>query len=218
MVSLTLIIGNKNYSSWSLRPWLALKQAQLDFEEIYIPLYTSQSRQEILQYSQAGKVPVLHHGDVKVWESLAICEYIAEQFEPSLWPQDITKRAIARSISHEMHAGFQNLREHMPMNCRARLPGKGMSAEVQVDIDRVTEIWRNCRQNYGENGDFLFGTFTIADAMYAPVVLRFLTYGVQLGAIERAYSDSILQLSAMRSWLEAASQEKETIPQYESIP
>ncbi|NJK50276.1 glutathione S-transferase family protein [Candidatus Gracilibacteria bacterium] len=215
MTELTLVIGNKNYSSWSLRPWLAMQQAQLKFTEIRIPLYTPSSRQEILQYSCAGKVPILLHGNVKVWESLAICEYIAENFEPNLWPRDSIPRAIARSVSHEMHAGFQDLRNNMPMNCRARLPGKGMTTSVQKDIDRITEIWRDCRQNYGKEGGFLFGDFTIADAMYAPVVMRFVTYGVQLGAIEQAYVDTILQLRAMQSWLEAASQEQDAIANFE---
>jgi glutathione S-transferase len=192
-----------------------MKQAELEFTEIRIPLYTPSSRQEILKYSPAGKVPVLHHGNVKVWESLAICEYIAEQFEPSLWPKDSTAKAIARSVSHEMHAGFQNLRAHMPMNCRARLPGQGRTTAVQADIDRITTIWRDCRENFGAGGDFLFGHFTIADAMYAPVVLRFVTYGVTLDAVEQAYADAILQLRAMQSWLEAASQEKETNPNFD---
>ncbi|WP_083856874.1 glutathione S-transferase [Stanieria cyanosphaera] len=156
MTKLTLIIGNKNYSSWSLRPWLVMKKIGLDFEEIRIPLYQPNSKQQLLQHSPAGKVPILHHGEITVWESLAICEYLAENFDSNILPQESTARAIARSVSSEMHAGFLNLRSSMPMNCRARLPGKGMNPQVAVDIARITFIWRDCRQKFGFEGDFLF--------------------------------------------------------------
>jgi glutathione S-transferase len=215
MNQLTLVIGNKNYSSWSLRPWLAMKKIRLDFTEVRIPLYTPESRQQLLQYSPVGKVPVLHHGEVTVWESLAICEYIAENFEPNLWPQDKIARAIARSVSNEMHAGFFSLRHQMPMNCRASLPGKGMTPEVKADIERIKTIWRDCRHNFGRKGNFLFGHFTIADAMFAPVVARFVTYEVSLEGVEKAYADFIWQLPEMQLWLEAAKQEKETITAFE---
>ncbi|MEG3436482.1 glutathione S-transferase family protein [Pannus brasiliensis CCIBt3594] len=211
MSELTLVIGNKNYSSWSLRPWLAMKQAELDFQEIRIPLYAENSREEILKYSPSGKVPVLLHNNLVIWESLAICEYIAEQFEPGLWPEDGKIRAIARSVSHEMHGGFFALRQNMPMNCRARHPGQGMTPEVEKDIQRISEIWRDCRTEYGQDGDFLFGNFSIADAMFAPVVLRFVTYGVKLGAIEQEYADTIYNLHNLQAWVEAGVQETEII-------
>jgi glutathione S-transferase len=213
---LTLVIGNKNYSSWSLRPWLAMKQFGLSFDEIRIPLYTSDAPAQIRQYSPSGKVPVLLHGTQTVWDSLAICEYLAEEFSTlHWWPEDKTARAIARSISAEMHSGFQNLRENMPMNCRARLPGKGMTPEVQKDIDRITAIWQECRHKFGMNGNFLFGQFTIADAMFAPVVLRFVTYGVELDAVANAYAEAILALPALQDWLKEAEAEPEAIAAYE---
>lgn len=213
MTKPTLVIGNKNYSSWSLRPWLAMKQLSLDFDEVRIALYTPESPEKIRSFSPSGKVPILVHGTLKVWDSLAICEYLAEQF-PTLhwWPKDRTARAIARSISAEMHSSFQHLRHSMPTNCRARLPGKGMTSEVQVDIDRITAIWRECRQRSGNGGSLLFGEFTIADAMFAPVVTRFITYDVQLDSISRAYAEKILALPAMQEWMKAAEAEIETIP------
>ncbi len=212
MAKLTLVIGNKNYSSWSLRPWLAMKQFGLDFDEVRIALYTPESTEKIQQYSPSGKVPVLIHDTLTVWETLAICEYLAEQF-PTIqwWPEDQIARAIARSVSAEMHSGFQNLRQNMPMNCRARLPGKGMSPEVQKDIDRITAIWQECRQRFGSGGNLLFGEFTIADAMFAPVVSRFLTYDVPLDPVSKAYAEAILALPAMQEWIKAGEAELETI-------
>jgi glutathione S-transferase len=210
MNQLTLVIGNKNYSSWSLRAWLAIKQAGLDFAEICIPLDTLTTNQEIRRYSPSGKVPVLLHGDLITWESLAICEYIAESFASNLWPEDREQRAIARSVSGEMYSGFQDLREHMPMNCKARLPGFGMNPYVQADIDRITAIWLECRHKFGNAGDFLFGNFSIADAMFAPVVSRFVTYDVKLDAVSQAYVDAVFALPAMQEWLEAATLEVES--------
>ncbi len=212
MTKPTLVIGNKNYSSWSLRPWLAMKQLSLDFDEVRIALYKSESPEKIRQYSPSGKVPVLIHDTLTVWDSLAICEYLAEQF-PTLhwWPEDRTARAIARSISAEMHSGFQHLRQSMPMNCREHLPGKGVTPEVQADIERITAIWRECHQQFGSSG-LLFGEFTIADAMFAPVVTRFITYDVQLDSVSRAYAEKILALPAMQEWMKAAEAERETIP------
>jgi glutathione S-transferase len=212
MTNLTLIIGNKNYSSWSLRPWLAMKQAGIEFEEVRIPLYTPETRQKLWQYSPSGKVPALLHNGLTVWESIAICEYVAELFPDHNWfPKDREARAIARSVSAEMHAGFVNLRQNMSMDCRNRYPGQGMKPGVQEDINRITSIWRDCRQNYGKNGDFLFGNFTIADAMYAPVVSRFVTYDVQLEPISKAYADAIWSLPAMQDWVAAAIAEPEVI-------
>lgn len=216
MTKLILVIGNKNYSSWSLRPWLTMKQFDLDFEEVYIPLYQSESSTKIKQYSPSGKVPVLIDNDLAVWDSLAICEYLAEIFpEYNWWGKDKQIRAIARSISAEMHSGFQHLRHNMPMNCRAKYPGKGMTPEVQKDINRITTIWQECRQKFGDEGEMLFGKFTIADAMYAPVALRFITYDVQLDSVCRNYIDTLIALPAMQEWIEAAKAETETIPEYE---
>jgi glutathione S-transferase len=215
MTKLTLIIGNKNYSSWSLHPWLVMKKIGLDFEEIRIPLYQPNSKEQLLQHSPAGKVPILHHDNIPVWESLAICEYLAENFEPSILPQEPVARAVARSVSSEMHAGFLNLRSSMPMNCRARLPGKGMNSQVAADIARIKAIWRDCRQKFGSEGNFLFENFTIADAMFAPVVIRFVTYGVELDPVSQAYADRIWQMPEMQSWIEAGCQEEEILPQFE---
>lgn len=216
MTNLTLIIGNKNYSSWSLRPWLAMKQFELDFEEIYIPLYQSESSAKIKQYSPSGKVPVLLHNNFSIWDSLAICEYLAETFpELNWWGQNKQIRAIARSISAEMHSGFQSLRHNMPMNCRAKYPGKGMTPEVQKDIDRITKIWQEYRQKFGGEGEMLLGKFTIADAFYAPVALRFITYDVQLDPVCQNYLNSLIALPAMQEWIEAGKAETETIPEYE---
>ncbi len=216
MTNLTLVIGNKNYSSWSLRPWLAMKQFGLEFNEIYIPLYQPESSTKIRHYSPSGKVPVLIHDSQVIWDSLAICEYLAETF-PNLhwWAPDKNARTIARCISAEMHSGFLKLREHMSMNCRVKYPGKGMARGVQQDIDRITAIWRECRQKYGADGNMLFGQFTIADAMYAPVVLRFMTYGVELDTVSQNYADAILALPSLQEWLKAAEVEKEVISAYE---
>lgn len=210
MDELTLVIGNKNYSSWSLRPWIIMKQVGLKFQEINITLYQPDSTEKIKQYSPSGRVPALIHEDLIIWDSLAICEYLAEIF-PHLywWLEDKKYRAVARSISAEMHSGFLDLRQNMPMNCRAKLPGQGLTPAVQQDIDRITNIWQECRQNFGQRGDFLFGQFTIADAFFAPVVMRFMTYDVKLDAISRDYTQAILGLPAMQEWLTAAKNENE---------
>ncbi len=211
MPELTLVIGNKNYSSWSLRPWLALKQTGQPFKELRIPIHEENSLKEILKYSPSGRVPCLADGEVKVWESLAICDYLAERFpKAGLWPAEPKARAYARSISNEMHAGFQALRKNFTMNIRGRI-SKPISKEIQEDIDRITGIWKESRMNYGKNGAFLFGDFTIADAMYAPVVTRFITYGVKVDSTSEAYMKSILGIPAMQEWIKAASAEKEVI-------
>ncbi|NEQ25922.1 MAG: glutathione S-transferase family protein, partial [Microcoleus sp. SIO2G3] len=194
-----------------LRPWLAMKQAGLDFAEIRIPLDTPTSHQEIRRYSPSGRVPVLLHNDLTIWESLAICEYVAERFAPNLWHEDTAARAVARSVSAEMHAGFASLRQNMPMDCRARHPGLGMNASVQADVDRITAIWRECREKFGDGGDLLFGHFTIADAMFAPVVSRFITYDVQLDSVAQAYAEAVWALPAMQEWVLAANNEVESI-------
>ena len=214
MSELTLVIGNKNYSSWSLRPWLAMRVAGIPFAEHRIPLYGPGSKAQILVYSPAGKVPCLADGDLRVWDSLSICEYLAEK-HPGLWPQDPAARALARSVSAEMHSGFANLRAKMSMNIRKRYPGLGRTPESLADVARIVSLWSDCRARYGKGGRFLFGAFSIADAMYAPVVLRFRTYEVELPADCRAYSDAVLALPAMQDWIAAAMAETESLPQFE---
>ncbi|TMH25776.1 MAG: glutathione S-transferase family protein [Betaproteobacteria bacterium] len=199
-----LIIGNKNYSSWSLRPWIAMKVYGMPFDEKRIHLYATGSKAEILRYSPAGKVPVLHDEGTVVWDSLAILEYLAER-EPRLWPRAAAERARALAISAEMHAGFAKLREHMSMNIRKRYLGKGRTPEVLAEIGRISAIWGEAK------GPFLFGEFSAADAMYAPVVLRFRTYAVE--GPNRRYMDTMLALPAMREWIEAAEREPESIPE-----
>jgi glutathione S-transferase len=210
----TLVIGNKAYSSWSLRPWLAMKQAGLAFDEVKIPLYADGHADKIRRYSPAGKVPVLVDGAVTVWDSLAICEYLAERHpEKRLWPADAAARARARAVSAEMHAGFAALRGNMAMNVRRSYPGLGRTPEVAHDIVRIGEIWSSALRQYG--GPFLFGEFGIADAMYAPVATRFCTYAVALGADAQAYAERVLALPAMRAWYAAAAAEREMLPQFE---
>src|SRR5215210_31484 len=203
-----LVIGNKNYSSWSLRPWIALKTLGVDFEERRIPLYGPGSKAAILKHSPAGKVPILIDGAITVWDSLAILEYLAEK-NAALWPSSRSDRARARSIAAEMHSGFPNLRNHMSMNVRRRYPGKGRTPEVLADIERIQAIWSQAKK------PFLFGTFSAADAMYAPVALRFRTYVVDLAGGARAYWDALLALPAMQEWIAAAERESESIPQFE---
>ncbi len=215
MTSLTLVIGNKNYSSWSLRPWLAMKQMGLEFTEIRLPLYQVGSSAEVRRYSPAAKVPVLLHNDITVWDSLAILDYLIEQFPVLPWLPTVAKpRAIARSICAEMHSSFADLRQHMPMNIRTHTLRSEVIPSVQADITRITTIWHECRETFGSGGDFLFGAFTIADAMYAPVVSRFITYGVQLDSVCSTYAEAILSLSAMQHWIAAAKSEAETIESY----
>lgn len=215
-MDLTLVIGNKNYSSWSLRPWLVLKQAGIPFQEVSVSLYTETSRAEIGKYSPSGKVPVLIDVKITVWESLAIGEYLADKFpHKHLWPADPAARATARSVATEMHAGFSSLRQHMSMNCRKHLPGKGRTPEVLKDIARITTLWSDCRARFGKGGGFLFGKFSIADAMYAPVALRFVTYAVELDPVSTAYVQAITALPAIQQWVADARAETEVIPQFE---
>ncbi|WP_416666392.1 glutathione S-transferase family protein [Egbenema bharatensis] len=212
MAPFTLIIGNKNYSSWSLRAWLTLKQSGIPFEEIRIPLDQPNTRSQLLQHSPSGLVPVLKHGSLTLWESLAICEYIAEQApDRLLYPAGMEERAVARSVSAEMHAGFAALRQYLPMDCRSRISKHPIPDNVQAEIDRVLELWRMCRQEFGEGGEFLFGQFSIPDAMFAPVVTRFITYDVAMDDVSQAYAASILSLPAMQEWLTAAAAEVEVI-------
>ena len=213
---LTLAIGNKNYSSWSLRPWLVLRQAGIPFEEVRIPLYCPESDAALAKWSPSGKVPALHDGTATMWDSLAICETLAERFpEKRLWPADAAARATARAVSAEMHAGFAALRTHMSMNIRARRPGQGRTPECLADIGRIVAIWTTCRTRYGADGAFLLGDFSIADAMYAPVVLRFQTYAVALNGAAKSYAETILALPALQAWVADAIAESERIAQFE---
>ena len=204
---LKLVIGDRNYSSWSLRPWLAIKQAKLPFEEIFIRLRDTGTKAAIFKYSPSGKVPCLIDGDTVVWESLAICEYLAES-EPSLWPADRRARAEARSVCAEMHSGFGALRQNLPMQISASKPYEERNAEVKADLARIVKIWESCRARFAAGGPFLFGPFTIADAMYAPVVWRFVTYAVDAPAASRAWLDTMCALPAMQEWRAAALAEK----------
>lgn len=207
-MALTLVVGNKNYSSWSMRPWLVLKKSGAAFEEIVIPLDRPETRAEIFKHSPSGFVPTLKDDELTIWESLAICEYLAEKLpDASLWPKDPSARAIARSVSNEMHSGFSALRTNMPMNVRGNLPGKGRAPGVQEDINRISAIWRDCRTRFGQNGPYLFGAFSIADAMYAPVASRFVTYQVDLDADAKAYVNTLWSDPAMAAWVEGARRE-----------
>ena len=207
-----LIIGNKNYSSWSLRPWLLLKEAGIDFEEHRIALDQPGSANEIAEFSPAGRVPVLQLEDVTVWDSLAIAETVAERWpHKQLWPADAAARAHARSISAEMHAGFATLRSCMPMNCRAMGRKISLPDELGDEIDRIIAIWVDCHRQYGSGGGWLFGDFSIADAMFAPVVLRFRTYGINLPESAGFFPHRLLESKAMQEWLAAAESEIEVI-------
>jgi glutathione S-transferase len=211
-MSLTLIIGNKNYSSWSLRPWIAMKAAGIPFAEKVIPLYEPGSRDEVLRYSPTGKVPVLIDGDEHVWESLAILEHLAERFpDAGLWPRDARARSHARVVACEMHAGFQALRKHCTMNLWLPVKARPQPDEVLADMRRIEALWADCRARFGERaesgGPFLFGAYGAADAMYAPVVARFHNYGLPVGAGTQRYMEAMMALPAWREWTAAAFKE-----------
>jgi len=208
----TLIIGNKNYSSWSLRAWLLLREADIEFEEHRIALDVDDTRAEIARFTDAGRVPVLVLDDQSIWDSLAIAETVAERWpDKQLWPADPAARAHARSVSAEMHSGFEALRNAMPMNCRAMGRKVPLPDGLTADIDRVIEIWTDCHQRYSDAGEWLFGEFCIADAMFAPVVLRFRTYGINLPESAAVFGKRLLESNAMQEWLSAAETELEVI-------
>ncbi|WP_315833415.1 glutathione S-transferase family protein [Bradyrhizobium prioriisuperbiae] len=217
-MSLTLVIGNKNYSSWSMRPWVALRAAGIAFDEIVIPLYTDAAdKQRILDVTRSGKVPALVDGDLTVWDSLAIIEYAAERFpEAKLWPQDRAMRAHARSISAEMHSSFGALRNECGMNLHRPVRAKALSVQAQADIARIQEIWTDCRARYGAQGPFLFGGFSGADAMYAPVVHRLRIYAVNVTPPVCAYMEAMQALPAFRQWTEAGLAETLVIEKFEN--
>jgi glutathione S-transferase len=208
MAELTITIGNKNYSSWSLRGWLALKQTGAAFAEVVVPLDRPDTKERILAAGPSGRVPVLRHGTLTIWDSLAIGEYLAERFpQAGLWPADAEARAVARAVTAEMHAGFAALRDHMPMDLRGHYPGLGRGPGVAEDIARVLDIWEDCRARFGRGGDYLFGGFSLADAAYAPVVTRFVTYEVSLEGPAAAYRDAVLAWPALEAWTAAARAE-----------
>jgi len=215
MAEFTLVIGNKNYSSWALRPWILMRHLGLPFEEKQILLDTPTFKEEVAKYGPSGNMPVLKHGNVTVWDSLAICEYLAD-ITGKGWPRDLEARAFARSVCAEMHAGFVNLRMEWPFNARARNRRTLMTPGLEMDIERIDEIWIDCRRRYGsDHGPWLFGEYGIADAMYAPVVLRFNTYRAQVSDTTRWYMAEALQDPALQEWVHAAQQEPWTIEAFE---
>lgn len=212
MAGLTLIIGNKNYSSWSLRPWLLLRHHGVDFEEKRVPLFTDVTARELARFDSDYKVPVLVHGDLVIWDSLSIVEYVSETcLHGRGWPDGRDARAVARSVSAEMHSSFSAVRSELPMNCRKTFENVHLSQSAQREIDRVKAIWRHCRERFGAGGEWLFGDFSIADAMFAPMVLRFAGYRVPLSGTEADYARSVLKHPALAEWIGAARLETEVI-------
>ncbi len=218
-MTLKLVIGNKNYSSWSMRPWLALRANHIAFEEVFIPLYTGDAdKQRILGFTRSGKVPALIDGDVTVWDSLAIIEYLAERFpDARLWPDDRASRAHARSVSAEMHSGFMALRNECAMNLHRPIRSVALSQDARANIARIQEIWLECRQRYGKLGPFLFGTFGAVDAMFAPVVYRFRTYAIDVVPEAQAYMDTMMALPAVDEWTKAGLAETLLVDRVEGI-
>lgn len=208
-----LVIGNKLYSSWSLRPWLLLRHLGIAFDEVVIPIREPGSAAELARYTPSAKVPVLVDGDVTVWDSLAIAEYVAERWpEAPVWPADRKARALARAVSAEMHSGFTALRAACPMNLGKRFAEADRGERVAADVARIIEIFRDARERFGAGGPFLFGAFSVADAMFAPVLTRFETYAVPLDPVSAAYSETVLGLPAYQEWRRAALVEPWTMP------
>jgi glutathione S-transferase len=204
MSALTLVIGTRKLSSWSFRPWMVLKQLGIPFEEVEIILESPQAKELLRVHSPSGRVPVLKDGNLSVWDSLAICEYLAEKHpDAKLWPTHRSARAMARSVSAEMHSGFLSVRQQMPMDCGLRTT-KALSPEVRADVDRIVLLWAECRRGFGQGGPYLFGTFSIADAMFAPVVSRFISYGVPLPEEAKRYVDTMAADPSFRAWMELA--------------
>jgi glutathione S-transferase len=213
---LTLVIGNKNYSSWSMRPWVAMKAFNIPFTEVRVLLDQPDTSGNIARYSASGRVPVLLAGELAIWDSLAICEYLAEQFpDKPMWPRDVAARALARSVCAEMHSSFSSLRTTMSMNIKGSYPGKGRTPATQADIGRISEMWEECLSRFGHN-EFLFGEFSIADAFFAPVVCRFKTYGVVLPPALSAYCERMRNHPAVDAWIAGALAETETAPLHDA--
>jgi glutathione S-transferase len=212
MSNLTIVLGNKNYSSWSLRPWLLLEHHNIPFDEIRVLLGRDDTNDQIARHSPSGLVPVLKDGDRTVWDTLSICEYVSETLLGNRgWPEGEADRARARSISAEMHSGFFAIRKTLPLNCRRRLEGFEPTPEAGSEIRRVADIWRQCRETHQQLGPWLFGEFSIADCMYAPVALRFATYGIGLEALAHQYQQTVCQHPAIVRWVEQAAAEPESI-------
>jgi glutathione S-transferase len=218
-MALKLVIGNKNYSSWSMRPWLALRANNIAFDEVFIPLYAGDAdKKRILSFTHSGKVPVLIDGDVTIWDSLAIIEYLAERFpEAQLWPEDRARRAHARSISAEMHSGFMALRSECGMNLHRPVGAIALSADARDNIARIQQIWIDCRERYGQFGPFLFGAFGGADAMFAPVVHRFRTYAIEVAPEAQDYMNAMMSLPAFQEWTIAGLAETIVIEKFERV-
>ena len=216
MPELTLVIGNKNYSSWSLRPWIFMTHHGMAFDEKRILLSTDTTAKELARYNSGLKVPILLDGNREIWDTLAILEYLSEQYlDNNGWPADTTARAVARSVSAEMHSSFQNVRNELPMNCRKTFSDIELSEAARQEIDRISSLWRMCRDRYASDGDWLFGEFSIADAMYAPVALRFTGYRISLEPSAQTYVDTVLAHPGIAEWIEAGRQETEIIAEDE---
>jgi glutathione S-transferase len=206
-----LLTGNKNYSTWSLRPWLLMRHVGIPFDEEKLSFNAPDFGERVRRYSPAGKVPVLIDGELAIWESLAIVEYLAERFpEKGIWPEDRAGRARARSVCAEMHSGFAELRARLPMNLEARFPTPPLEVTVQREIARIADIWRDCRER-ASGGPFLFGRFSAADAFFAPVALRFVNFSVQLPPVAAQYRDTLLGLPALQEWVAEALTENDFV-------
>ena len=207
-----LVIGNKNYSSWSLRPWIFMKQNNIAFTEKRIALFSETTDEELSEYRSDNKVPVLKDNDLLVWDSLSILEYLSEKYLKSTgWPLDPAARAVARSVSSEMHSSFLNVRTELPMNCRKKFQNIQLSPEAEREVERIKTLWQQCRSQFGSNGEWLFGKYSIADAMFAPIALRFEGYGIHLGGVEKSYINSVLNQPGIIEWINASKTETEII-------
>lgn len=219
MSDLTLIIGNKNYSSWSLRPWIMLRHHRIGFEEKRVPLFVDSTEETLAEYDSDYKVPILKDGELVVWDSLSILEYVSETYlENRGWPDDREARSVARSISAEMHSSFVNVRNELPMNCRKQFENIQLSLMATHEIERIKGLWRRCRSEYGRDGEWLFGGYSIADAMFAPMALRFSGYGLPLTGVESDYVNSVLSHPGIVEWVEAGKRETEIIEADEIEP
>ena len=212
MVDLHLVSGNRNYSSWSLRPWILMRQLDIPFTDEVVWLYRDDSGPAKLEHSPAGRVPVLKHGEVTVWDSLAIIEYVAELFpQAGAWPGERVARARARSLCCEMHAGFQGVRNEIPMNLRARKRTPSLSPETSNELARLQKIWTDTRSEFGQGGEFLFGAFSAADAFFLPVATRLQTYGIPSEGMASSYRDALLELATFQEWRQKALAEEHSI-------
>jgi len=214
----TLVIANKAYSSWSLRPWILLTHFAIPFDEVVVPLRGTDTREKLLAHAATGKAPVLVHGEIAIWESLAIVEYVAETFPHlPIWPRDPAARAMARALSSEMHAGFVALRQHCPTQFLRPVRKRALTPDVEADVARLEAAWREARRRFGASGPFLFGGFCAADAMFAPVVNRFHVYDIAVAGDTRAYMDAIQDLPAWKAWISGGQAEPWRIGDYDAV-